>query len=113
MTKKLLLSFAILAASALANAKSFSVTLFQPSIVGGSELQPGEYKLDLNESKVVIHSGKKSAEADVKVENGDQKFSSTTVRYQLVMTDCVGQPILSESRRLVRQNWRPHENRSA
>jgi hypothetical protein len=82
MTKKLLLSFAILAASALANAKSFSVTLFQPSIVGGSELQPGEYKLDLNESKVVIHSGKKSAEADVKVENGDQKFSSTTVRYQ-------------------------------
>jgi hypothetical protein len=82
MTKKFLLSFAILAMSALANAKSFSVTLFQPSLVGGAELQPGEYKLDLNESKVVIHSGKKSAEADVKVENGDQKFSSTSVRYQ-------------------------------
>jgi hypothetical protein len=82
MTKKFLLSFAILAMSALANAKSFSVTLFQPSIVGGAELQPGEYKLDLNESKVDIHSGKKSAEADVKVENGDQKFSSTSVRYQ-------------------------------
>jgi hypothetical protein len=82
MTKKFLLSFAILAMSALANAKSFSVTLFQPSLVGGAELQPGEYKLDLNESKVVIHSGKKSAEADVKVENGDLKFSSTSVRYQ-------------------------------
>ena len=82
MTRKLLLSFAILAVSALANAKSFSVTLFQPSIVGGSELQPGEYKLDLNESKVVIHSGKKSAEAEVKVETGDQKYSSTSVQYQ-------------------------------
>ena len=81
MNKKILLSFAILAASAMANAKSFSVTLFQPSIVGGSELQPGDYKLDLNESKVVIHSGKNSAEAAVKVETGDQKFSSTTVRY--------------------------------
>jgi hypothetical protein len=82
MTRKLLLSFAILAVSALANAKTFSVTLFQPSIIGGSELQPGEYKLDLNESKVVIRSGKKSAEADVKVETGDQKYSSTSVRYQ-------------------------------
>ena len=81
MNKKILLSFAILAASAMANAKSFSVTLFQPSIVGGSELQPGEYKLDLNESKVVLHSGKNSAEAAVKVETSDQKFGSTTVRY--------------------------------
>ena len=82
MTKNLLLGFVILAASAVANAKSYSVTLFQPSMVGGSELQPGEYKLDLNESKVVIHSGKNTAEANVKVETGDQKFSSTTVRYQ-------------------------------
>ena len=80
MTKNLLLSFALLATSAFA--KSYSVTLFQPSIIGGSELQPGEYKLDLNESKVVIHSGKKTAEAQVKVETGDQKYSSTTVRYQ-------------------------------
>jgi hypothetical protein len=82
MTRKFLLSFAILAASALANAKTFSVTLFQPSVIGGSELQPGEYKLDLNESKVVIRSGKTSAEAQVKVETGDQKYSSTSVRYQ-------------------------------
>jgi hypothetical protein len=82
MTRKLLLSFAILAASAIASAKSFSVTLFQPSIVGGSELQPGEYKLELNESKVVIRGGKSSAQADVRVETGDQKFSSTSVRYQ-------------------------------
>src|SRR5260370_9963877 len=84
MNKKILLSFAILAASALANAKSFSVTLFQPSIVGGSELQPGDYKLDLNESKVVIHSGKNSVDAAVKIDTGDQKSSSTTLRYSTV-----------------------------
>ena len=82
MTRKVLLTFAILAVSAVASAKSYTVTLFQPSIVGGAELQPGDYKLDLNESKVVIRSGKKSAEADVKVETADQKFSSTSVRYQ-------------------------------
>jgi hypothetical protein len=82
MTRKFLLSFAILAVAALANAKTYSVTLFQPSLIGGSELQPGEYKLDLNESNVVIRSGKTSAEAQVKVETGDQKYSSTSVRYQ-------------------------------
>lgn len=82
MARTFLLSFAILAVSAMASAKSYSVTLFQPSIVGGAELQPGEYKLDLNESKVTIRSGKKTAEATVKVESADEKFGSTSVRYQ-------------------------------
>jgi len=82
MTRKFLLSFAILAVSAVASAKSFNVTLFQPSIIGGAELQPGEYKLDLNESNLVIRNGKKRAEATVKVESGDRKFSSTSVKYQ-------------------------------
>ena|SRR5438067_714608 len=82
MARKLLPIFAILALSAVASAKSFTVTLFQPSIVGGAELQPGDYKLDWNESKVVIRNGKKSAEAMVTVETGDQKFNSTSVRYQ-------------------------------
>jgi len=82
MTRKFLLSFAILAVSAVASAKSFSVTLFQPSIVGGAELQPGEYKLELSESKVTIRNGKKSAEAAVKVETAEEKYGSTSVRYQ-------------------------------
>src|SRR5262245_3476148 len=82
MNRKLLLSLVIFAASALAAAKSYSVKLFQPSIVGGAELQPGEYKLDLNESKVTIHGGKSTAEATVTVENGDEKYASTSVKYQ-------------------------------
>jgi len=75
---------AILVVSAVASAKSFSVTLFQPSVVGGAELQPGEYKLEWNESKVVIRNGKKSAEAVVKAEATEQKFDSTSVRYENV-----------------------------
>jgi len=82
MTRKFLFSFSILALSAVASAKSFTVTLFQPSIVGGAELQPGEYKLELTESKVTLRNGKKSAEAVVKVETADEKFGSTSVRYQ-------------------------------
>jgi len=82
MVRTFVLSFAILALSAVASAKSYTVTLFQPSIVGDAELQPGEYKLDVNESKVTIRNGKKSAAATVKVESADQKFPATSVRYQ-------------------------------
>jgi len=82
MARKVLLSFAILAVSAVASAKSYSVTLFQPSVVGGAELQPGEYKLDVTESKVTIRNGKKIAGATVRVEATAEKFGSTSVRYQ-------------------------------
>ena len=82
MKKKILMILAILSISAVASAKTYSVTLFQRSLVAGAELQPGEYKMEINGSKVVISNGKKTAEAEVKVETGDQKFSSTSVRYQ-------------------------------
>src|SRR5258707_8159481 len=82
MTRKFLLSFAIFAFSVVASAKSYSLTLFQKSTVGGAELQPGEYKLDLTESKVTLRNGKKSAEAAVTVETADEKFGATSVRYQ-------------------------------
>jgi hypothetical protein len=81
MTKKILLSFATVALAAASAASSYRVTLFQPSIVAGTELEPGRYKLTLKENKAVITSGKTSVEADVKAETADVKFSSTTVRY--------------------------------
>jgi hypothetical protein len=81
MRKLLILSLA-LSVAAVAGEKSFKVTLFQPSTVGSTELQPGEYKLDLDGSKVVIRSGKNTTEAEVKVETGDKKFNSTSVRYE-------------------------------
>jgi hypothetical protein len=58
------------------------VTLFQPSVVNGNELKPGEYKVTVQDNKAVISSGKTSVEAPVKTETADSKFSSTTVRYR-------------------------------
>ncbi len=76
------LVFALLfVALSIASAKTYSVTLYQPSVVGGTELRPGDYKLDVKDSAVVIKNGKQSVESAVKVENSDAKFSSTTVRY--------------------------------
>ena len=80
MIKKVLLSlttFALVTASAA----SHRITLFQPSVVSGTELKPGDYKLEHSDSKVVISKGKQSVEAQVKVESGDSKFSATSVRY--------------------------------
>lgn len=82
MTKKILLSFATLALAVASAASSYKVTLFQPSLVAGTELKPGDYKITLTDNKAVITSGKTSVEAAVKTETADSKFSSTTVRYR-------------------------------
>src|SRR5689334_15736591 len=79
--KKMFSLFAVLCMAVVAYANSYNVTLFQPSIVNGTELKPGDYKVDLQDSKVTIRSGKAKVEADVKVEIGGEKFNSTSVRY--------------------------------
>lgn len=82
MKKNILLAIGVaglLAASAAA--KSYSVTLFQPAVLGNMTLQPGDYKVDVVDQKAVLTNGKTRCEAPVKVENGDTKYNSTTVRF--------------------------------
>ena len=80
MMKRLLLGLTTLAL-VTASAASHRITLFQPSVINGTELKPGDYKLEHSDGKVVISKGKQSVEAPVKVESGDAKFSATSVRY--------------------------------
>jgi hypothetical protein len=79
--KKILMLFTVLALAAIASAKSYSLTLFETSIIGGTELKPGEYTLELKDQKVIIRKGRQSSVAAVKVETADSKYSDTTVRY--------------------------------
>ena len=79
--KKTLFAFAI-TALAVASAETYSVKFFHPSVVGATELKPGEYRVDVNEGKAVISRGKRTVESAVKVETGDSKFSSTSVKYR-------------------------------
>jgi len=79
MGKKFAVLFAFLAL-AVASAKTYTVTLYQPATLGGSELKPGEYKLEIDGQKAVMRNGKIDAEAPVKVETADKKFANTTVR---------------------------------
>ena len=63
--KTLLLSFATLGLAVASAATSYKVTLFQPSIVAGKELQPGSYKVEVKDSTAIISKGKQSVEAPV------------------------------------------------
>jgi len=81
MTKRLLFVFAV-AGLALASAKSsYSIDLFQPALLGSTQLAPGHYTVDILDQKAIVHSGKVKCEAPVKVESADTKYNTTTVRY--------------------------------
>jgi len=79
--KKILLSFATVALAVASAASSYHVTLFQPAVLNGTELKPGDYKVTIKENKAVLTSGKTSVEANVKQETAATKFNATTVRY--------------------------------
>ena len=80
MTKKLVISFLMLAL-AVACAKTYHVTLFQPSVIAGTELKAGEYQLKLEGDQLTVKNGKIVAQATVKVEQNGEKYSRTAVRY--------------------------------
>ena len=64
--------------------KSYHVTLNNPAQVSGMDLKAGDYSIEVAGDKAMIHSGKVAVEAPVKVQEGDKKFSATTVRYSVV-----------------------------
>jgi len=78
MKRKLALCFAI-AGLALANAKTYTVNLYQATMVGKTELKAGEYEVKLVGQKAMITKGKVHTEADVTVANSEKKYSTTTV----------------------------------
>lgn len=79
--KKMLLAAVIFGVS-LASAKTFTLTLHQPSLVSGTELKPGDYKAEVTNDKLVIRAGKETVETAVTVQEEAKKANATTVRYQ-------------------------------
>jgi hypothetical protein len=80
MVKNVLLGFGSLALAVASAASSYNVTFYQPVMVNGSELKPGDYKVELKDKTAVIKQGKTATEAPVTVENDSQKFPRTSVR---------------------------------
>jgi hypothetical protein len=69
-----------LASFAVASAKSYDIVLSGPTMAGATQLQPGEYKLKVeNNQATFTDQNQKSFTAAVKVENAGQKFQETQV----------------------------------
>src|SRR3954464_1039931 len=101
MLQKFLVAFAILslviasAGTVPAPGSSFRVNLSQPSVVKGTELKPGEYRVSLGAEKVTFVSGNTAFEAPVKIETAAEKFKVTAVRY---LTEA-GKAVIAEIRK--------------
>lgn len=81
MIAKIVLALTTAAIAFASQAGHYRITLLQSSVVNGTELKAGEYKLDLEDNKAVFHYGKKDIEAPATIQTGDQKFASTTFKY--------------------------------
>jgi hypothetical protein len=80
MKSRIVFAFAVMGL-AIASAKSYTLTLYSAATVGGTELKPGQYSVEVKDSKAVIRNGHVQSEAPVKVESVDSKYGATTVRY--------------------------------
>jgi hypothetical protein len=80
MNRNLVVSVIAFAGMAMAAGKTYTVKLFEPAMIGTTELKAGEYRVEVNDQKAVLKSGKVQKEADVKVETSDSKYDTTTVR---------------------------------
>jgi hypothetical protein len=68
---------------ALGQAATYHVTLLKPTVVAGQELQPGDYKVEVNNNTAVISHGKQSAEVKIETQSADKKYDSTTIKYTM------------------------------
>ncbi len=80
--KKALLAILALGVSVAYAASSYHVTLYKSTNLNGTELKAGDCKVEIQGDKVIFKQGHATAEASVRVENGTQKFLSTTVGYE-------------------------------
>lgn len=81
MVKKALLALGTVALAVASAANGYHFTLLEKSMLNGTELKPGDYKIEIDGGKATIRNGKTVAQANVKVENVEQKISSTSVKY--------------------------------
>ena len=73
------------AANAIAAAATYKVSIPVAVVLDGHELQPGDYRVEVDNDIAVLQKGKQRVSTKVHTETADQKFAATTVRY--VKTD--------------------------
>lgn len=80
MVKNVLMGCLSLAMAVASAAGTYNVTFYEPVMIHGSELKPGDYRLELKGNTAIIKQGKTEVEAPVRIENDKGKFDRTKVR---------------------------------
>lgn len=81
---KLVVCLGCAAATFASAANRYDVSFQSNAVIAGTEIKPGDYNVELSGNKAMIRGGKQAVEASVQVQQADQKFSATTVRYDIV-----------------------------
>ncbi len=81
MVKNLLFTFSTVALASAFAASSYTVTLFDESVIDGKALKPGQYKLEVTDNGVVLKHNKDVTEVSGKTQVGSRKYGTTAVRY--------------------------------
>ena len=78
---RFMLAFATLALAVASAAapKPLHMTLGEQAWVGANELQPGDYKVEMQGDKAILTLGKKQIEVAAKVESNTKKYDTTLV----------------------------------
>jgi hypothetical protein len=79
MRIRLLLPFLALGLAAVASAKTYSIELFQPAMIGNTGLKPGTYSVEVADQKVIVRNGKFHEEVPARMEDGKMKYTRTSV----------------------------------
>ncbi len=91
MRTRLLLTL-LAAGLAWAGGKTYSFDLYQPVMLGSTELAAGHYSLEVVDQKALVRNGKVHGEAPVKMEDADMKYPRTS----LVLLNSGGQMHIQE-----------------
>jgi hypothetical protein len=82
VVNKLLFGFASIALAVASAASTYKVTFYQPVVINGTKLKPGDYRVEVDGSTAVVKKGKAVVQAPVKVENAAEKYKSNSVRLE-------------------------------
>jgi hypothetical protein len=82
MTKRVFLMISAVSMAIASAADTVNVNLYQPTTVSGTTFKTGEAKFLLKDNKVTLKQGKVAAEAAVKVESNNAKYSFTSIVYK-------------------------------
>jgi hypothetical protein len=77
---KLIATCLLTAGVVLAGGKTYPLNLFQRTTVNGTALEPGSYRVEVLDSKVVIKAGRKVVEAPMKAHVEEKKWEVTSVK---------------------------------